>query len=187
MFSWVTSFEPAWPSCCPSYHMRLTHQSGPRSHHPGHMSRRWGCSGHWHRRTGWVGRCALGIGMGVSVESWPPFLIFLSFSIILCVIGSLPKSLEAISLRKIQNHLCGLMVAASPHLSRGLWYPSRRSTLPCSRLPSRAELCPPLAQSSQPTLCFSGRGQHPSPPAWGPTLSAPRPAFFPPPQAPLPS
>lgn len=169
MFSWVaSSFVPAWPACCPSYHRRLTHQSGPHSRRPGHRSRRWGCSGRWHRRTGWVGRCGLGTGMGVSAESWPRFLVLLSFSVILCVTRSLPKSFKAISLREIKNHLHGLAVAASPQLSRGLWHPSRRSTLPGSYLPPGAELCSLLAQPSRPTVSFSGRGRHPSPTARAP-------------------
>lgn len=48
---------PALP--VPAHHTRQTRQSGPRSHHPGHTSRRWGCSGHWHRRTGWGSRSGL--------------------------------------------------------------------------------------------------------------------------------
>lgn len=54
---WSAPVPPVLP--VPAHHMRRTRRSGPRSHRPGHTSRRWGCSGRWRRRTGWGSRSGL--------------------------------------------------------------------------------------------------------------------------------
>ena len=58
-----------------------------------------------------MGRCELGTGEGVSAHRPVLALHFIFFSISLCLAGSLPKDLKAISLRDaIQNHPCDLTV-----------------------------------------------------------------------------
>lgn len=58
-----------------------------------------------------MGRCELGTGMGVSAQSPGLTFYFIFFPIILCLSGSLPEDLKAISLRDvIQNHPCDLTV-----------------------------------------------------------------------------
>lgn len=54
---WSAPVPPVLP--VPAHHTRRTRRSGPRSHRPGHTSRRWGCSGRWRRRTGWGSRSGL--------------------------------------------------------------------------------------------------------------------------------
>lgn len=46
-------------SAVKTHHTSPVRPSGLRSHHPGHTSRRWGCTGHWHTGTGLVDMCEL--------------------------------------------------------------------------------------------------------------------------------
>lgn len=58
-----------------------------------------------------MGRCELGTGVRVSAQSPGLTFYFILFPITLCLSGSLPEGLKAISLRDvIQNHPCGLTV-----------------------------------------------------------------------------
>lgn len=119
---------------------------------------------------------------GECSRSRAPFFILLSFRI-LCVVGSLPKGFKAVSLGDLQNHLCGLTVAASPPLPRGLRDPPRRrSTLPPLSRPSRA--LSPAGPVLPANLVLRERGRHPVllglPPLYPDALSS-----FLPPGAPL--